>query len=129
MHVPRRAALDDPVWCLASDGLVTCAGPLSGGGGKHLVGAATDSGVTFTGEPFEAGAIDEVNVTATVADQTGDLEQARRDRHRRPTHAEHLAEKLLGQGEGVAVDALVRLQQPARPARLQGMERIARDRL
>ena len=84
-----------------------------GGRRKHLVGAAADGCVAFAGEPFEAGAIDEVNVTATVADQTGRLEQPRGDRHCGSPHAEHLAEKLLGQGEGVAVDAIVRLQQPA----------------
>src|SRR5262249_62345589 len=42
---------------------------------------------------------------------------------------EHLPEKFLRQRDCIAVDAIVRLQQPAAKPGLQGMERIARDRL
>src|SRR5262245_33628511 len=96
---------------------------------KQLVGAVTDGAVAFAGQPFDAGAIEDVNVTAPVANHAGGLEQPRGDRHRRSPHAQHLAEKLLGQGNDVTVDGIMRLQQPARQACLQGMQGIARDRL
>ena len=42
---------------------------------------------------------------------------------------EHLPEKLLRERDGVAVDAIVGLQQPAAKPCLQRMQRIARNRL
>jgi hypothetical protein len=86
-------------------------------------------GVAFARNLFERRAIDDVDETATVANEAGALQQAGRDRHRGAAHAEHLREKLLRQRDRIAVDAIVGLQQPAGKPGLERMERIARDRL
>ena len=44
-------------------------------------------------------------------------------------HAEHLTEKILRHLDGVAIDAVTCLQQPSAKPCLQGVQRIARDRL
>src|SRR5262249_36539833 len=44
-------------------------------------------------------------------------------------HAEHLSEKLLCQRDDIAVNAIVRLQQPSAKPGFEGMQRIARERL
>src|SRR5215470_11698638 len=96
---------------------------------KHPIEVVPHDGVAFTGNLFERRAIEDVDQTATVTDESCALQQAGRDRHRGAAHAEHLPEKLLRQRDGIAVDAIVRLQQPAAKSGFQGMERIARDRL
>src|SRR5262249_56705316 len=86
-----------------------------GGAGlwKHFIEVVADDAVAFAGDLFERRAIDDMNETTAVADETGALQQAGRDRHRGAAHAQHLPEKFLRQRDGVAVDAIVRLQQPA----------------
>src|SRR5262245_42558081 len=96
---------------------------------KDLVGVLPDDGVAFARNIFERRAIEDVDQTATVTDEARALQQASRDRHGRAAHAEHLPEKFLGQRDRIAVDAIVRLQQPAAKPSLERMERIARDRL
>src|SRR6516162_3197867 len=101
----------------------------SWGGGKHFIEIVPDDGVAFAGDLFECQAIDDVDETAAITDETGALQQAGRDRHGGAAHTEHLPEKFLRQRDRIAVDAIMRLQQPAAKPRLQRMERIARDRL
>src|SRR5262245_5911083 len=107
----------------------TSANLLLMGGRKHFIEVVTDHRVAFTRDLFERRAIDDVDETAAVTDESCALQQAGRDRHRGAAHAKHLAEKLLRQRDRVAVDAIVRLQQPAAKPGLERMERIARDRL
>jgi len=102
---------------------------VGGGGRKHFIEIVADHGVAFTGDLFERRAIDDVDEAAAVTDQAGALQQARRDRHRGAAHTEHLPEKLLRQRDRIAIDAIVRLQQPAAEPGLERMERVARDRL
>src|SRR5215467_2912997 len=83
------------------------------GGRKHFIEVVTDHRVAFTRDLFERRAIDDVDETAAVTDESCALQQAGRDRHRGAAHAKDLAEKLLRQRDRVAVDAIVRLQQPA----------------
>src|SRR5262249_3860636 len=78
---------------------------------------------------FERRAIDNVDKTAAVTNEAGALQQAGRDRHGGAAHTEHLPETFLRQRDRVAIDAIMRLQQPAAKPRLQRVERVARDRL
>src|SRR5262245_40819301 len=98
-------------------------------GRKYLVGVVLDDGVAFAGNVFERRAVEDLDVTAAVADQAGALQEASRDGHRGAPHAEHLSEKLLRQRDDIAVDAVVRLQQPTAKSGLEAMQRIARNRL
>src|SRR5262249_5728639 len=98
-------------------------------GRKYLVGVVLDDGVAFAGNVFERRAVEDLDVTAAVADQAGALQEASRDGHRGAPHAEHLSEKLLRQRDDIVVDAVVRLQQPTAKSGLEAMQRIARNRL
>jgi hypothetical protein len=88
-----------------------------------------DDGVAFAGDVFERRAVDDVDEPPAVADQAGAVQEASRDGHRGAPHAEHLSEKLLRQRDDIAVDAVVRLQQPTAKSGLEAMQRIARNRL
>jgi len=79
-------------------------------GRKYFVGILSHYGVALAADVFERRAIQDLDVTAPVADQAGALQEARRDGHCGAPHAEHLPEKLLRQWDGIAVDAIVRLQ-------------------
>src|SRR5262249_24881634 len=96
---------------------------------KNLIGVLPDHGVAFTRNVLELRAVEDLDVTAPIADQAGALQELRRDSHRGTPHAQHLSEKLLRQRDDIAVDAIVRLQQPTAKSRFEAMQRIARDRL
>src|SRR5262245_15097382 len=98
-------------------------------GRKYPVGVVLDDGVAFAGDIFERRAIDDVDEAAPVTDQAGGLEKAGGNGHGGAAHAEHLPQKLLRQRDGIGVDAVVGLQQPAAEPGLNRMERVARDRL
>src|SRR5262245_49357269 len=83
------------------------------GGRKHLIEVVPHHGVALARNVFERRTIDDVNETASVTDEAGALQQAGRDRHGGAAHAQHLPEKFLRQRDRIAVDAIVRLQQPA----------------
>jgi hypothetical protein len=97
--------------------------------GKHLIGAVSDDRVAFTRDVFERRAIQDLDMTAAVADQTGALQQARGNGHGGAPHAQHPTEKSLRQRDHVAVHAIVALQQPTAEPGLQLMEHIAGNRL
>src|SRR5262249_23154428 len=64
-------------------------------GRKYFVGILSHYGVALAADVFERRAIQDLDVTAPVADQAGALQEARRDGHCGAPHAEHLPEKLL----------------------------------
>lgn len=64
----------------------------------------------FALEPF---AIEHGHMAVLVADQPRLLERAGDQGHRRPLRAEHDGEEFMTQSEAVAVDAILRGQQPA----------------
>src|SRR5262249_56233537 len=92
---------------------------------KYPVGVVLDDGVAFAGNVFEHRAVEDLDVTAAVADQAGALQEASRDGHRGAPHAEHLSEKLLRQRDDIAVDAVVRLRQPTPKPALQAIQPLA----
>src|SRR5262249_42768949 len=96
---------------------------------KHLIGVLPGHGVAFTRNVLKCRAVEELDVSAAVADQAGALQEARRDGHGGAPHAEHLSETLLRQREDIAVDAIVGLQEPTAKSGFEAMQRIARDRL
>jgi len=95
-----------------------------GGCWEHLVGVLLDCRVALAGGVFEGGAVDDLNVAAAVADQSCALQEARCERHRGAAHAEHLAEKFLGERDGVAAHTIVGLQQPATEPRFQCVQAL-----
>jgi hypothetical protein len=96
---------------------------------KHLIAVVPDNRVAFTRDIFDRRAIQELDVTAAIADEAGALQQTGRERDGGAPHSQHLAEKLLRQRDDIAVDAIMRLQQPTAKPGLEGMQRIARHRL
>src|SRR5262249_61674520 len=89
---------------------------------KYPVGVVLERGDAFAGNVLEHRAVEDLDVTAAVADQAGALQEASRDGHRGAPHAEHLSEKLLRQRDDIAVDAVVRLQQPTAKSGLEAMQ-------
>src|SRR5207244_9734020 len=50
---------------------------------------------------------------------------AHQERHGRASHTEDLRERLLGEREHVMIDAVAKLEQPARHARFDRVKRVA----
>ena len=81
-------------------------------GRKDPIGVLPDHGVAFARNVLEGRAVEDLDVAAPVSNQAGALQQTGGDRDGGAPHAEHLPEKLLRQRDDIAVDAIMRLQQP-----------------
>jgi hypothetical protein len=60
-----------------------------------LVDLLADDRIAFAGPGFETMAIDDLNATAMVADETGVLQRAGDNGDGRPSHAEHLRQEFV----------------------------------
>ena len=58
-------------------------------------------------------------------DRSGSAQIPHQERHRRSSHTQYLRKRLLGEREDVVVDAVAKMEQPARQAGLDRMQRIA----
>jgi len=79
----------------------------------HFVGLCADDRIAFAGAVLETVAVEDFDLPAGISDQSGFLQSMGPDRNGGSPHAEHVREKLLGQGEGGASDHILRLQKPA----------------
>src|ERR1700729_3010725 len=59
------------------------------------------------------------------SDRSGRAQFVHQERHRRSSHTEYLRQRLLSEREDVVVDAVAKMEQPARHAGLDWMQRIA----
>src|SRR5258708_860673 len=73
-----------------------------------------DGLVTFARAFAKTIQVQHADVAAPVLDETGLLERVGHDRHARPSHPQHLRQKLLGEGDVLAADQVAAAQQPAR---------------
>src|ERR1700732_892150 len=74
---------------------------------------------------FEAGVIDNRDLTAMVADQPGALQLSRNRRDSGAAHAEHRRQEFMRYRHDVRLDAVARHQQPARATLLHRMDPVA----
>ena len=58
-------------------------------------------------------------------DRPARAQLAHQERHGRASHTEDLRERLLGEREHIMVDAVAKLEQPARHARFDRVKRVA----
>src|SRR5205814_3761905 len=70
-------------------------------------------------------AVADLDRPTPIRDEAGGLQRLRGDRHLRAPGAEHRREELLGEHEAVAIDAVVRHEQPPRRSPYQRMTAIA----
>jgi hypothetical protein len=83
----------------------------------HVVALATGG--------FEAVPVGDRHPAAGVADQPGLLQHPGGQRHAGAAHAQHHGEELVRHGELVGPGAVVRDEQPAGEALLDGVARVA----
>ena len=58
-------------------------------------------------------------------DRSARAEIAHQERYRRSSYTEYLCQRMLGERKHIVVDAVAKLEQPARHARLDRVQRIA----
>jgi len=91
----------------------------------EAVGEVVDDGVAFAGFSFQAFAIEDLDVSALVGDDAGFLESAGGCGDAGAADAEHFGEKLLGEVEVLAFDAVLDHEEPAGEAVLDFVEAVA----
>lgn len=80
-----------------------------------------DDPIALAGRPFQATSIPDRNHTAVIADQLTSLECRSGLGHSGSPHAEHLPQKLVGEGKLVSIHAITDDKKPARKTLLDGM--------
>src|SRR5438067_47248 len=90
---------------------------------------AADDAVALTRGTLETLPVQDGEPASPEANEARSLERAGGNRHRRPPHAEHLGEKLLGEGKLVGAHPIVRQQQPAAAALLHRVQAVTGDLL
>jgi hypothetical protein len=95
---------------------------------ENRLGPPPDGSVTFAGHFFQPIPVKHVDATTVVPDQASFLEFARYHRHGCPSHGQHLGEVVMGQLQLEVVHTIDRLEQPARQAGFDLMQRVARGR-
>ena len=89
-----------------------------------------DRRIALAGRSFESCPIRDVDrATMSVADESGFLQSASDDRHRRTANAEHDGQELVRQLQLVAAHPIRRHQQPPATPLLGGMQYVAGARL
>jgi len=92
---------------------------------EHSVEFGIDEFVTVAGGRFEAFAIEHGDHAPPVPNQSAFLERSCDLRDGRASHAQHESQIILRQLKLVAVDPIVRLEEPPRATRFRRMMRVA----
>ena len=82
-------------------------------------------GIAFACSAFQALAVEDVDVTALIFDQTDALQRARRHGDGGAARTEHLREELLRDEKHVILDAVLQHEQPAGEPLLDFVQAIA----
>ena len=95
------------------------------GAGQQPVEAEANLAIALAGGLLETGAVDHIDPAAALLDHAGGLEAAQGRTDRGALYAEHLGQELMRQGQGILVQAVVRTQEPAAAAGLNGVQGVA----
>jgi hypothetical protein len=92
---------------------------------KHLLDFEMHDVVAFARCRREPRRVDLDQAPSIGPDRATRAQLAHQERHGRTSHTEYLRERLLGEREHIMVDAVAKLEQPARHARFDRVQRVA----
>ena len=88
-----------------------------------------DPAVALAGGLLQTCSVRDGDAASALLDQPSGLKGAGDHAHAGALHAQHLAQELVREGQGVLIRPVMHGQDPAAAARLDGMNSVAGDRL